>query len=336
MTILDLSSHLIGDSPAMARVRALIAKVAVLPVPVLLEGPTGSGKELAAQALHSLGTRQGRLVALNVCAIPLSMFESVLFGHTKGAFTGAVADRPGHLAAADGGTLFLDEIGSLPLELQPKLLRVLESGHYHRLGSTQSFQSAFRLVSAINEELDTLVGSERMRRDFAERLSTVVIRMPALAERLEDVPQLVRYFVTRSLQVSNGGPRFSERALDALCQYHWPGNVRELRNVVERALVMCDGAVIDADLAVLALESRSRRAGSWSMEPPDGRCRRRSGLLTLLDEFQGDTARVAVELGVTRATVYRRMQRLGIPTSRWREEMPNSPRNGTAEAAPSS
>ncbi|HET7586187.1 MAG TPA: sigma-54 dependent transcriptional regulator [Gemmatimonadaceae bacterium] len=329
MTSLDLRSLLIGDSPVMANIRAFIGKVAALPVPVLLEGPTGTGKELAAQALHALSTAGEALVALNVCAIPQPMFESVLFGHTKGAFTGAHADRPGHVAAANGGTLFLDEVGSLPLEMQAKLLRVLETGQYHRLGSTQSFRSRFRVISAINEELDILVRSGRMRRDFAERLSTVVIRMPPLKDRPEDIPQLVEHFIARSPQHAPARPVFTAHALGVLQQYHWPGNVRELRNVVERVLILHDAPEIDAELVLLALESRHISGSSLTDGSSFDRCQRRNGLLALLERFDGDTARVAEELSVARATVYRRMQRLGIPTSRWRGEMSSRALNGT-------
>ncbi len=231
---------LIGESQAMTELRAQVARFAPLGDTVLITGPTGSGKELVAQALHAAGPRRARpLVPLNCAALPESLAESELFGHRRGAFTGAVDDRPGLFAATAGGTLFLDEINSLSLRLQGMLLRVLETGEYRRLGEDRVRHSDVRLLCASNEDLEEAAAAGRFRRDLLFRLVRFTIRVPALHERQQDIPELVRHFIAR--HAGAAGPEPEPGLLAALAARAWPGNVRELRNEIERLLILQAG-----------------------------------------------------------------------------------------------
>jgi DNA-binding NtrC family response regulator len=292
--------RIIGDSAAIRELRALIARVAPLQLPVLIEGPTGSGKELVAEALHALSGRRGRFVALNVCALPDTMFEAALFGHVRGAFTGALADSPGYFAEADGGTLFLDEIGGLDSSLQPKLLRAIETGCYRSVGARVDRRSELRVVAASNQPIHELVGAGRFRADLAHRLSGVILTVRPLHERLEDIPALVRHFAAGVDLV------ITEAAMRQLQGHDWPGNVRELRNVIERAIAFADSATIHSTDIVAAMQrhTRAMRATPSDLE--------RKQLLDALEASAWDTVSAAARLEVHRATVYRRMQRLGI------------------------
>jgi len=310
-----IAERIIGVSSAIRRVREQIARVARLDLPVLIQGPTGSGKELVARALHAASQRPGRFVAFNVCAIPESLFEGTLFGYVKGAYTGAVSGASGYLADADHGTAFADEISGLPLSLQPKLLRAVELREYQQLGSSTDRRSNFRLVTATNEDLTALVAAGRFRSDLAERLSTIVIDVPPLADRREDIRLLVRYFASRAAANASGDvTTFDEDAMRVMQTYDWPRNVRELRNVVERACAFASGPTINADEVVSAMGKHGRQQSAPA--PTKGEEVERRQLLALLAEMGWDTARAAERLGVHRATIYRRMQRLGIPASR--------------------
>ncbi|HJR63809.1 MAG TPA: sigma 54-interacting transcriptional regulator, partial [Gemmatimonadaceae bacterium] len=228
----------------MARVRELVRQIAPTELSVLIEGPTGAGKELVAQAMHAASRRSGRLVAFNVCAIAETMFEDALFGHVRGAFTGATSDAAGYLVEADKGTVFLDEISGLAMGMQAKLLRVLETREFRPVGARLDRRSDFRVVAATNEPLATLLAERRIRADLAYRLGGVVIQVPSLRERPEDVPVLACRFMERARASCGIAVRLSGEALHALQQYDWPGNVRELKNVVERAAVLAEGAVV--------------------------------------------------------------------------------------------
>ena len=307
---------LIGDSAPMRQLRALIARVAPSKVPVLIEGETGTGKELVAAALHRQSGRSGGFVAFNVCALGDSMFEDALFGHAKGAFTGAVGESLGFLREANGGTAFLDEISGLPLAQQAKLLRALETGVVRPIGSARDAMTDFRLIAATNERIDDLVDEGRFRPDLAHRLRGLVLTLPTLAERIDDVPVLVDHFVRRARP-----DRTIEVTSDAmrLLQGHWwTGNVRQLKQAVEAALVFSDGA-LDAAAVGMVLGREGRADGSKTRT---SELAERDELVQLLSSVAWDTERAAAALRVHRATVYRRMRRLGIPVPTVRASQP--------------
>lgn len=300
----DLSGFLLGTSILMTELRATIARFARTRIPILVKGPSGSGKELVARAIHVSSARRGDLVAVNTCAISETMFEDTLFGHVKGAFTGATQDAPGLLAEANGGTLFLDEISGLLLASQVKLLRAIELGTYRPVGGARDRTSEFRVVAASNEDLLALVAAGRFRADLLHRLGGVVVTVPSLLEHPDDIPELVRHFV-RELS-GREDCIITDAAFLKLAEHTWPGNVRELRHTIERALVL-SGTRITRESVSAALHGG---ASSASPERQDGFARSR--LLRLLEECSWDTDSAAVSLGVHRATIYRRMERLGI------------------------
>lgn len=240
---------ILGQSPALHRVIDRIRQVARTDVTVLVQGESGTGKELVAQAVHALGPRKHRpLVVVNCGAIPEGLIESELFGAEKGAYTGAVERRTGYFEEADGSTIFLDEVGEMPPQAQVRLLRVLETGTYARVGSSTPRQADVRVIAATNRNLADEVRAGRFREDLYYRLATVIIDLPALRERQEDVPMLFEYFLHRAAQRYNAGPRrLSDDARRLLLQYGWPGNVRELRNVAEQAVVLLRGDTLAAD-----------------------------------------------------------------------------------------
>jgi DNA-binding NtrC family response regulator len=296
---------IMGDSSPIRRLRALIATVARTRLAVLIQGPTGSGKELVAAALHTESGRCGAFVPFNVCAISESMFEDALFGHVRGAFTGAFNDVPGFLREANGGTVFLDEVGGLAPTLQAKLLRAMETGVFRPVGAKRDTQSDFRVVAATNERLDQLMDGGRFRADFAHRVGAVTLDVPSLLDRLEDIPLLVRHFLER---VGSGHIRVDAAALDVLASHEWPGNVRELKNVVEWAAAFSNGH-LGADVLRSALAQRmpfanARRGDADALE--------RHMLRQALEHHEWNTERAAQQLGVHRATLYRRMKRLGL------------------------
>jgi DNA-binding NtrC family response regulator len=304
-----LERMLIGVAPAMRQLRSLIRRVSRTSLPVLIEGPTGSGKELVAQAIHIASGRPGRLVAFNVAAVGETLFEDALFGHVKGAFTGATASIPGHLVEAHRGTCFLDEIGALPQGLQPKLLRAIESGNFRPLGARSDSSSDFRVVAATNEPVSRLVRLGRFREDLAFRLSGVVIAVPPLGDRIEDVPILANHFAQSMACEHTQAVTFSAGAMLALQERDWPGNVRELKHTVERVMALADGPVITA----ADVRARSSARSSHTVDVT-GDERRRTQLRDVLTSVDWDTAKAATVLGVDRTTVYRRMNRLGVST----------------------
>jgi two-component system, NtrC family, response regulator len=303
VTAVDLSDILVGASPAMQRVRSQVERFAPLDIPVLVSGPTGSGKELVGAALHRLSGRAGRYVPFNVCAISDTMFEDALYGHVRGAFTGAACETRGYLAEADNWTLCLDEISGLSLGLQAKLLRAIETKSYRQLGASADRRSNFRVVSATNEELSDLVRRGQFREDLAHRLAGYVIRMPALHERRSDIPLLARHFVA-----AGGKPHvaIASCALAVLDAHDWPGNVRQLKHVVECSVALAgNGTLSSTDVLEVMTAGLHQNAAA----PPT---EFRSKVERALDDANWDTQVAAKALGVHRATLYRWLRRLSI------------------------
>jgi DNA-binding NtrC family response regulator len=305
----DAMEELIGESAVMVRLRDLVRRLAPARMPVLIQGPTGSGKELVARALHLASGRGGRFVATNICAIPDTMFEDALFGHVRGAFSGADSNYPGLLLEADRGSVFLDEIGSLGLGAQGKLLRVVETRVFRPVGAHADRASDFRLLTATNLELRGVIESGRFRSDLAHRISGAVVCVPALSAHAEDVPALATHFATLAQWSRGRPPELAESAIAELSERDWPGNVRQLRNIVECAVALAADARVSGEDVRTALALGDRTDDSLT----DNFARRR--LVALLDARRWDTALVARDLEVHRGTVYRRMQALRIPTS---------------------
>jgi DNA-binding NtrC family response regulator len=288
---------LLGSSSAIRFARMRIEQFAKTNLPVLLVGPTGSGKELLAQHLHRSSSRSGELVDVNCGALPREMIESLLFGHRRGAFSGAIETTLGLILRANRGTLFLDELSSLPAEGQAKLLRVLETGEVLPLGDSSKRLSDFRLVGAVQEDIDARVSNGLFRRDLFHRVAGVRITLPALSGRREDIPLLATYFA------STHGCTITPGALALVQRTEWPGNVRELRTAIERAAIVAGKSVLEmedvAECLNLGIEAP---AGSVPAEPLLRVCRAHRGQATL----------IAAELGISRATLFRRLKASGI------------------------
>lgn len=304
---------LIGRTPVMHELRAFVRRVGQTSLPVLIEGPTGSGKELVARAIHAVSGRTGRFVPLNIAAIGESLFEDALFGHVKGAFTGATGRKAGQLMEAHRGTCFFDEIGALPLALQPKLLRAIDAGSFRCVGADIDSASDFRLVAATNESVKRLVRLGRFREDLAFRLGAVVIAVPPLRDRIEDIPLLAQHFATQNVGADGVAVRWSGGALRALQDNDWPGNVRELKHAVDRVMAFADGPIVSA----ADVRRHSGTLGASSAERAWDE-RRRAELREVLCSVSWDTGKAAAILGIDRTTVYRRMRRLGIAIPQWR------------------
>jgi len=309
---------IIGESPALQRVLAQVHTVASSDATVLILGETGTGKELIARAIHRLSSRkEANFIKLNCAAIPTGLQESELFGHEKGAFTGAISQKIGRLELADKGTLFLDEVGEIPLELQPKLLRVLQDQEFERLGSTRTTRVDIRLIAATNRDLAKSVNAHEFRSDLFYRLHVFPVRLPALRERSKDIPLLVRYFVQKFAKRMNKQiEAIPEEAMRALQTWIWPGNVRELENFMERSVILTQGSTLSIPLAELRTEidTHPRDATLEALE--------REHILRVLRETGGVIAGMhgaAARLGMKRTTLQSRMQKLGIT----REEYQN-------------
>jgi formate hydrogenlyase transcriptional activator len=306
-------SELIGSSARFRSVLDDVRVVASAECAVLVQGETGTGKEVIARAIHDSGPRQnGPFVGLNCAAIPGALLESELFGHERGAFTGAVAQTIGRFQAANGGTLFLDEIGDLPLELQPKLLRVLQEQQYERLGSTRTMQTNVRVIAATNQDLWRMVEEKTFRADLYYRLSVFPISLPPLRERREDIPSLVAYFVRRySRQMNKPIDHIPDEVIEILRSHHWPGNIRELQNFVERSVLVTPGPVLSprtAELKVLINAAASAPTQSLS----DAERAHIVGVLKETNWVVGGRNGAAARLGLPRTTLISRMQKLGI------------------------
>jgi formate hydrogenlyase transcriptional activator len=289
---------------------------------VLIYGETGTGKELIARAIHNLSPRcSNAFVKLNCAAIPTGLLESELFGHEKGAFTGAIAQRIGRFELASRGTIFLDEIGDIPLELQPKLLRVLQEREFERLGSTRTLHSDARLIAATNADLARKVADKQFREDLYYRLRVFPITIPPLRERRGDIPLLVRHFVQKyALRMGKRIDTIPPTAMNALSGYHWPGNVRELENVIERAVILCEGGTFSVDETWLKRES-SQVGGPAGAFAGSLLGREKEIIETALAESCGKiagAAGAAAQLGIPRQTLESKIKRLGINTDRFR------------------
>jgi len=307
--------EIIGSSPALQKVLRQVEVVAPSDSTVLICGETGTGKELIARAIHNLSARrQATFVKLNCAAIPTGLMESEMFGHEKGAFTGAVAQRIGRFELANHGTLFLDEIGEIPPELQPKLLRVLQEQEFERLGSAHTIRVNVRLVAATNKDLQSMVSDGDFRADLFYRLNVFPITLPPLRERREDIPKLVRYFVQQVAQ--RMGKRIEtihSETLEALTRYSWPGNIRELQNIIERAVILSSGKVLRVPLGELTASDKPD-ATPKTLEEAE-----RRHILQTLEQTRwiiGGPQGAAARLGMKRSTLQSRMQKLHIQRPR--------------------
>jgi DNA-binding NtrC family response regulator len=301
---------LIAESPAMQPVLQIIDRVGGSEANVLITGENGTGKGVVAQTLHSMSARASKpMVTVNVGGLSEGVFESEMFGHVKGAFTDAKADRVGRFEMAEGGTLFLDEIANLPIKSQPKLLRVLETGEFERVGSSKTRRADVRIVSATNSDLSEEVSAGRFRQDLLFRLNTVEIHLPPIRDRREDVPLLAMHFLRQHAgRYRKNMEGFDPAAMQALLRHPWPGNVRELDHVVERAVLMAMGATLEArDLGLQSGREVSRRLEDMSLEEVEGFLIQRT-----LAQCDGNVSRAAEKLGLSRSALYRRLQRFGL------------------------
>jgi len=304
--------QIIGNSTALESVLEQVEQVAPTDSTVLIQGETGTGKELIARAVHNLSARCGRpFIKLNCAAIPFDLLESELFGHERGAFTGAIAQKVGRFELADKGTLFLDEVGDIPPGLQPKLLRVLQEQEFERLGSTRTHQVDVRLVAATNRNLVDMVKRNEFRNDLYYRLNVFPVSLPPLRERREDIPALVTHFVEilgrkMGKQIENIPPD----TMSALTSYEWPGNIRELQNFIERSVIVSTGAVLRPPLAELKRCPEVLSMGAITLEDAE-----RDHIRKTLEQTRWVVAGpngAAARLGIKRSTLYFRMQKLGI------------------------
>jgi DNA-binding NtrC family response regulator len=302
--------RLIGSGPAMRRVVQLIEKVAPTDSTVLVRGASGTGKELVARAIHHNGPRRDRpLVTINCAALQETLLESELFGHEKGAFTGALVTKPGLFEIADGGTLFIDEVAEMAPNLQAKLLRVLEDGHYRRVGGTQEQFANVRVIAATNKPLEDEQRAGRFREDLYYRLNVVSIVLPPLRDRREDVDELIDHFLT-TRQLGPTRFRVHPEAREALRRYHWPGNVRELANVLERAQILAEDHLITTDDLPDALASfQPASAAAAPHDPRDLRDLERKHVEDVLRQEKGNKAQAAKALGVSRRALYRLIEK---------------------------
>jgi PAS domain S-box-containing protein len=304
-----------GKSEPMRQLFQVLPEAARSGATVLIRGESGTGKELVARAVHDLSPRhEGPFVAVNCAAIPEALMESELFGHVRGAFTGADRDRQGRLAAAKGGTLFLDEVGDLPLGLQVKLLRALDRGEYAPLGSNKSQRADVRVVAATHRDLEEEMAQGRFRQDLYYRLNVVELRLPPLRDRREDIPLLADYFLER-LAAERGEPvrKVSQAAMARLLEYSWPGNVRELQNALEHALVLAQGRAVDVRHLPGNLQPAAGRAQASPAPKLNLVQREREAIEEALAMQGGHRGRTAQALGISTTTLWRKMKQYGIP-----------------------
>jgi formate hydrogenlyase transcriptional activator len=304
--------QIIGNSQALEAVLELVEQVSPTDSTVLIQGETGTGKELIARAIHNLSARCGRpFIKLNCAAIPFDLLESELFGHERGAFTGAIAQKIGRFEMADKGTLFLDEVGDIPPGLQPKLLRVLQEQEFERLGSTRTQQVNIRLVAATNRNLADMVKSGQFRSDLYYRLNVFPIPLPPLRERPEDIPSLVEHFVEiYSRRMNKQIDQIPAETMLALASYQWPGNIRELQNFIERSVIVSSGSVLRPPLATLKAAAETESSQATTLEQAE-----REHIRKILEQTRWVVAGpngAAARLGMKRSTLYFRMQKLGI------------------------
>jgi formate hydrogenlyase transcriptional activator len=313
--------QIIGKSSALESVLEQVEQVAPTGSTVLIQGETGTGKELIARAIHNLSARCGRpFIKLNCAAIPFDLLESELFGHEKGAFTGAIAQKVGRFELADKGTLFLDEVGDIPPGLQPKLLRVLQEQEFERLGSTRTHQVDVRLVAATNRNLVDMVKRNEFRSDLYYRLNVFPIPLPPLRDRREDIPALVAHFVEiYARRMDKQIEHISPETMSAMVSYQWPGNIRELQNFIERSVILTSGNVLHPPLTSLRTAAATESVGAITLEDAE-----RDHILKTLEQTRWVVSGpngAASRLGIKRSTLYFRMQKLGI--SRTKRDAPS-------------
>ncbi len=310
--------NMIGSSSAMRRVYALVEKIARTDLAVLITGESGTGKELIAKAIHqNSARREGPFVVINCGAIPEGLLESELFGHRKGSFTSAYADARGKLEAADKGTVLLDEIGELPLALQVKLLRVLETGEFTRVGETTTRRVDVRFLAATNRDLSKMVADGRFREDLFYRLKVVPVHLPPLRERREDIPLLADYFLKEVAQrYPRPGLHFEKEVFRYFQTYSWPGNVRELKHTVERLAVIAEGSTVSVNDLPENLTATTDHAANVLIQLPDGGIDleevEREILRQALDKHEGNQTQAAQYLNITRSALIYRMQKFGL------------------------
>ena len=314
-------SEIVGQSAALRRALKEVETVASTDSTVLIYGETGTGKELIARAIHNLSLRRSNPFAkLNCAAIPTGLLESELFGHEKGAFTGAIAQRIGRFELANRGTIFLDEIGDIPLELQPKLLRVLQEREFERLGSTRTLHTDARLIAATNTDLAEKVNEKQFRSDLYYRLNVFPIVVPPLRERREDIPLLVRHFVQKYTQrIKKPIERIPSAAIDALSEYDWPGNVRELEHFIERAVILSPGSELQPPLSELSYQNPPSAIAAAESNSTTLREAEREHIVRTLQDTNwtiGGPAGAAARLGMKRTTLHSLVKRLGIDRPR--------------------
>jgi formate hydrogenlyase transcriptional activator len=307
--------QLVGNSFALESALEQVERVAPTDSTVLLQGETGTGKELIARAIHNISSRCGRpYIKLNCAAIPFDLLESELFGHEKGAFTGAIAQKVGRFEMADKGTLFLDEVGDIPLALQSKLLRVLQEQEFERLGGTRTHQVDVRLVAATNRNLTDMVKHNGFRSDLYYRLNVFPIALPPLRARREDIPALVEHFVEiHSRRMDKRIEHVPPETMAVLSSYEWPGNIRELQNFIERSVILSDGNTLRSPLAELKSSLEVESPGATTLEEAE-----RDHIRKTLETTRwvvGGPSGAAARLGIPRSTLYFRMQKLGISRS---------------------
>ncbi len=303
--------EIIGTSPVLKKVLEDVTTVATSNATVLILGETGTGKELVARAIHRISRRRDKnFIKVNCAAIPTGLLESELFGHEKGAFTGAVSQKIGRMELADLGTLFLDEVGDIPLELQPKLLRVLQDQEFERLGSTRTVKVNVRLIAATNRDLAMRVAAHEFRSDLFYRINVFPVRVPPLRDRRADIPMLVRYFVDKfSRRMDRRIETISSETMNALMNWHWPGNVRELENFIERSVILSDSTALHAPLAEL-IEANRGNSSDYTLENAE-----REHIIRVLRETGGvigGPEGAAHRLGLKRTTLQSKIQKLGI------------------------
>jgi DNA-binding NtrC family response regulator len=302
--------NIIAESPRMRPVLELISRVAPSDANVLITGENGTGKGLVARALHALSSRASHsMITVNMGGLSETLFESELFGHVKGAFTDAKTDRAGRFELADESTLFMDEIANIPMNQQAKLLRVIETGEFERVGSSKTLKANVRIVSATNANLHEDVSAGKFRQDLLFRLNTIEIQLPPLRERREDIMSLATSFLrSHATRYRKGLGGFEEKARDVLMQHQWPGNVRELDHVIERAVLMAQGQQVKAnDLGLTSGRDDSPRLEDMSLEEVEAFLIRKA-----LSRYDGNARRAAEALGLSRSAFYRRLQQHGL------------------------
>src|SRR5712671_4015684 len=316
--------EIVGKTKALREILQQVEVVSPTDSTVLIYGETGTGKEAIARAIHDLSGRKAKaFVKLNCAALPTGLMESELFGHEKGAFTGAISQRIGRFELANGGSVFLDEVGEIPLEVQPKLLRVLQEREFERLGGSKTFRTDARLIAATNRDLNAMAGEQTFRSDLYYRLNVFPVRVPPLRERADDIPLLVRHFVQQfGRRMGKTIETIPSETMDALVRYYWPGNIRELQNVIERAVILTPGSVLNVvvgELTSRSTPSPAPRSGTQKdMQSMLDETERRH-IIRALEETNWVIAGpngAAARLGMKRSTLHARMQKLGVQVTR--------------------